>query len=587
MINFNTKLDLERQSKILSGHTAVFDGGVSFGIPFSGFPSGVDTGTTVLTSYNVITGETSGYSGTTGTTFFGITPVNPSAFTDSRIISGTTGLTSVITGTTSNYVQTYGPIWDLTSSTIIDEHLVGLSYSGFQITYTFNNVSASTPTTFDAYVNARVDYYSANTLDYKGSTNWLTIRGNATVDERLTVNRLTVTSGATVGYVLTCSDSGGTVEWQSGSSGSSLWVEDGSGNTAIKDTHGTHSITGTSDYSIIGGGSNNSIYNSINSGIFAGSGNVIASHNRSVILGGQNISTTLNDYVYAPNMIISTGGTTSKLGINTTPTHVIHAVGNKSSFYMEDSYTSGYFIDFRQMLFVGDSDTASAYVITDGVVDIGIGVRGTSTSDTSAMLGLGVVGDTFINASAAANGLNIMNYAGSGTEDFIRFYAGQYPYTANTADLHIQGSGTTRGYVGIGTEIPTEILTVNGNVTISGSLTKGSGTFRIPNPTPNKDNYLYHSFVESPNAGDNIYRWSIEIINGIGVIELPDYYNYLNENNQIWVNPVEHFGIGYGKIIENSLEIHCNIDGKYNVLLIGTRKDEIATNNWKGVERNK
>lgn len=330
MINFNTKLDLERQSKILSGHTAVFDGGVSFGIPFSGFPSGVDTGSTVLTSYNVITGETSGYSGTTGTTFFGITPVNPSAFTDSRIISGTTGLTSVITGTTSNYVQTYGPIWDLTSSTIIDEHLIGLSYSGYQITYIFNNVSASTPTTFDAYVNTRVDYYSANTLDYKGSTNWLTIKGNTTVDERLTVNRLTVTSGVTI----------------------------------------------------------------------------------------------------------------------------------------------------------GDS------------------------------------------------------------------------------------------------------LNVSGNTIIGGSITKGSGTFRIHNPTPDKENFLYHSFVESPNAGDNIYRWSIEIKNGFGIIELPDYYHHLNENNQIWVNGDDHFGIGYGKIVENNLEIYSNNDGKYNVLLIGTRKDVIAVVNWKGVERN-
>ena len=213
MINFNTKLDLERQSKIFSGHTAIFDGGVSFGIPFSGFPSGVDTGTTILTSYNVVTGETSGYSGTTGTTFFGITPVNPSAFTDSRIISGTSGLTSVITGTSSNYIQTYGPIWDLTSSTIIDEHLVGLTYSGYQITYFFNNVSASTPTTFNAYVDTRVDYYSANTLDYKGSTNWLTIKGNATVDERLTVNRLTITSGASIGYLLSSVDSDGMAEW--------------------------------------------------------------------------------------------------------------------------------------------------------------------------------------------------------------------------------------------------------------------------------------------------------------------------------------------------------------------------------------
>ncbi len=700
MINFNTKLDLERQSKILSGHTAVFDGGVSFGIPFSGFPSGVDTGTTILTSFNVITGETSGYSGTTGTTFFGVTPVNPSAFTDSRIISGTTGLTAVVTGITSNYIQVYGPIWDLTSSTIIDEHLVGLSYSGYQITYTFNNVSASTPSTFDAYVNARIDYYSANTLDYKGSTNWLTIKGNATVDERLTVNRLTVTSGATIGYVLTCTSTGGTVEWQSASTGTSLWVEDGAGNTAIKDTHGNHIITGTSDYSIIAGGSYNSIYDSDNSfigggpgsfisastisyilssdgseiknvdfsGIIggstnslygsdysiiaAGSGHVIENSsdrssilggrineiksstystiigsnqsvisggtnngiystdssyitgatfssiiggngnkinsgvNNSIILGGQNLTSTLSDYVYVPNMIINTGGTESKLGINTsTPQYVIDIIGDNTRLLMIP-YTDVTFNGSRQMLFSGATNTAPTYVLTDGGVDIGIGVRGTTTTSTTYMQGLGVAGDTFINASASANGLNIMNYAGTGTEDFIRFYAGQYPYTSNTPDIHIQGSGATRGYVGIGTKTPTEKLHVSGNTIISGSLTKGSGTFRIPNPTPNKDNFLYHSFVESPNAGDNIYRWSINIINGKGIIELPDYYNFLNENSQIWVNPVEHFGIGYGKILGNILEIICNSDGKYNVLLIGTRKDEIAITNWKGVERN-
>ena len=44
---FITNLDLARQAEILSGETAVFQGGMQLGIPFSGFPSGVDTNTIV------------------------------------------------------------------------------------------------------------------------------------------------------------------------------------------------------------------------------------------------------------------------------------------------------------------------------------------------------------------------------------------------------------------------------------------------------------------------------------------------------------------------------------------------------------
>lgn len=38
---------------------------------------------------------------------------------------------------------------------------------------------------------------------------------------------------------------------------------------------------------------------------------------------------------------------------------------------------------------------------------------------------------------------------------------------------------------------------------------------------------------------------------------------------------------------QNKLTITANIDGIYNILLVGTRKDEIATTNWKGIKRDK
>jgi len=98
---------------------------------------------------------------------------------------------------------------------------------------------------------------------------------------------------------------------------------------------------------------------------------------------------------------------------------------------------------------------------------------------------------------------------------------------------------------------------------------------------------LWHSFTESPTAGENLYRWQVEVKGGIGTILLPDYYKHLNENDQVWVSPYKHFGQAWGEVTDDQeyLIIHANEDGLYNVLLIGTRKDEIAKKAWKGAER--
>ena len=54
----------------------------------------------------------------------------------------------------------------------------------------------------------------------------------------------------------------------------------------------------------------------------------------------------------------------------------------------------------------------------------------------------------------------------------------------------------------------------------------------------------------------------------------------------VWVNPVGHFGRGYGSVNEEQTEINIVVDtsGEYNVLCIGTRKDKVATENFEGVE---
>lgn len=105
------------------------------------------------------------------------------------------------------------------------------------------------------------------------------------------------------------------------------------------------------------------------------------------------------------------------------------------------------------------------------------------TWDNVTRPGYGKVGDGVLYASNELNGLNIINRQGTGTEDYIRFYAGQ-DANGTTADMMIVGSGATRGYIGMGTETPTEKLDVDGNAIIQNGLT--ADTLNISS-TPSTD----------------------------------------------------------------------------------------------------
>jgi len=121
----------------------------------------------------------------------------------------------------------------------------------------------------------------------------------------------------------------------------------------------------------------------------------------------------------------------------------------------------------------------------------------------------------------------------------------------------------------------------------SGTIDASLKAFDMPHPDSSKEGMrLRHASIEAPTAGDNLYRWEAAVENGIAIIDLSDYHPYLNENNMVWVAPVEHFGRGYGEVddAQEALTIYADSDGKYNVVLIGTRKDKYATKYWQGPE---
>ena len=133
------------------------------------------------------------------------------------------------------------------------------------------------------------------------------------------------------------------------------------------------------------------------------------------------------------------------------------------------------------------------------------------------------------------------------------------------------------------------------NVKVPGSFNvSGTKRFEIPHPKPEKSatHVIRHGAVESPTPGDTLYRWRVQASkdNDLVTIDLPDYFVWLNKDVQIWVTGQGHFGNGYGTLNRETeqLEIHCQYEGEYNVLVIGTRNDDHqSVQDWyiKGVER--
>lgn len=126
------------------------------------------------------------------------------------------------------------------------------------------------------------------------------------------------------------------------------------------------------------------------------------------------------------------------------------------------------------------------------------------------------------------------------------------------------------------------------NTTSVYGISKLGGTFSIQHPDPSKSNKnLIHSFVESPTAGDNIYKYRITAQGCAASLDLPSYYKFLNCNDHIHISPINHYGKGYGVMdaAQTKIDFTTDTDGEYDVILIGTRKDKAVQNNWKGVER--
>lgn len=131
----------------------------------------------------------------------------------------------------------------------------------------------------------------------------------------------------------------------------------------------------------------------------------------------------------------------------------------------------------------GDKSKAPRFNInlTDSGNPIGpglsVGVRGTTDTEFSVY---GAQGDSFIRGTNGSNGLNILESAGIGTSDYIRFFAGNNA-TAATPTMIMIGrteGEATKGNIGINTATPTNQLDINGDLRIR-TVTENNALDRI------------------------------------------------------------------------------------------------------------
>ncbi len=137
-------------------------------------------------------------------------------------------------------------------------------------------------------------------------------------------------------------------------------------------------------------------------------------------------------------------------------------------------------------------------------------------------------------------------------------------------DLNNVNVGTYAGYF-------TGNVRIVGDLTITGNLTKGGGSFMIDHPLDPENKYLVYSFVEAPERL-NIFRGSvITDANGFAEIKLPDYFSAANKNATIHLTVEKAFA---------QAVVWENIDPATNTFIIKTSEPNVKVNWMVLAERN-
>ena len=237
-------------------------------------------------------------------------------------------------------------------------------------------------------------------------------------------------------------------------------------------------------------------------------------------------------------------------------------------------------------------------ITVDSSGNVGIG---TSSPSYKLDVSGSIRGDTFVRATSGS--VNSYLVANGGGGFGVVGTATNHPLLLNTNDIErmrIDSSGDV--LIGRTSAVGSEKLSVNGsiqceakvsifsttataNLSVQGSVSKGSGSFKIDHPLPEltETHHLVHSFVEAPQA-DNIYRGKVELVDGRAEVNIDTNsgmtegtFVLLNREVQCFTSNESDWDAVRGSVNGNILTIECqNTDSTATIswLVIGERQDQ-------------
>ena len=131
----------------------------------------------------------------------------------------------------------------------------------------------------------------------------------------------------------------------------------------------------------------------------------------------------------------------------------------------------------------------------------------------------------------------------------------------------------------------TNALTIGGALTITGALSKGSGSFKIDHPLASKrgTHHLVHSFIEGPQA-DLIYRGKVDLVDGKAEINIDTVssmtegtFVLLNTNVQCFTTNESNWDLVKGSVVGNKLTIesqNASSTATISWMVVGERQDQ-------------
>ena len=163
-------------------------------------------------------------------------------------------------------------------------------------------------------------------------------------------------------------------------------------------------------------------------------------------------------------------------------------------------------------------------------------------------------------------------------------------YNNTTDNFTFVSAGQARMQLGPGAGNEPEVY-FYGDVSITGSLSKGGGGFKIDHPLEPDKKFLSHSFVESPDM-KNVYDGNVELDDkGEAWIQMPDYFEALNREFRYQLTPIGGAAPSLHvaeKISGNRFKIAGGPAGlEVSWMVTGVRKDTWAEANRIQVEESK